>query len=437
VVPFLIAFLVAAAPTTIQKGLMTYEGREARVKSNASPEVSKLALARIDRYCDVFQKFFDGLNLEKRADNKIVARLFRTFDEYAEFRNRDVGEKPWAAYFSASLNAIVLYDDAADTSLKHTLFHECQHQYLARYTTSAPRWLNEGLAEYFEGWRVPDEGALEPRPVLYDLIVLQGALKRNQAIPLQTLMNLPSDDFIDFAKKFPDKHPSLHYATSWGIVYYFLALAPEGDRPSLRAYLGALNQKGAKGDRARLELDWTTFEDRWKRAILALEPACDSVEDFLDVAAGYRSDSQWKEACEAYASAIKKDGNRKGLRYWLGYCRKRTGDYSAATKSLEEARAEDGKDPRPSYLLARIASGLDQQRAKVDAPRALELAREALKRAGGEDPHYMAFVARCQALNGDTREAIATMTRVMALVDKDDRASYESMLQEIKKSEKR
>jgi tetratricopeptide (TPR) repeat protein len=125
------------------------------------------------------------------------------------------------------------------------------------------------------------------------------------------------------------------------------------------------------------------------------------------------------------------------VRYWLGYCRKRTGDYDAASKSLEEARAEDEKDPRPSYQLARIASGLDRKEAKSDPPRALQLAREALKRAGGEDPYYMAFVARCQALAGDTREALATMTRVLALVDKDDRAPYEAMVEEIKKAAKR
>jgi hypothetical protein len=433
-----LAALCLVAPVHAQKGLRTFEGTEARVKSNAPADVSKLALSRIDRYCDAFQAFFDALKLEKRADNKIVARLFRTFDEYVEFRNRDVGEKPWSAYFSSSLNAIVLYDDAADSSLKHTLFHECLHQFLARYVSRAPKWVNEGLAGYFEGWRVPDEGALEPRPTLYYLIVLQGALKKKQGLPLQTLVDLPSADFVDFAKKFPDKHPALHYATSWGLVYYFLVLAPEEELHLFTDYMTSLNQKGAKGEKARIAVkDWSELEPRWRKAILSVEPTCESAEDFLSVAAGYRSDAQWKDACSAYASALDREPGRKGVRYWLGYCRKRTGDYDAGSKSLEEARAEDEKDPRPSYQLARIASGLDRKEAKSDPPRALQLAREALKRAGGEDPYYMAFVARCQALAGDTREALATMTRVLALVDKDDRAPYEAMVEEIKKAAKR
>ena len=301
-----------------------------------------------------------------------------------------------------------------------------------------PKWLNEGLSEYFEGWRVPDDGALEPRPTLYDLIVLQTALRKHEGIPLERLMDLPPADFVDFATKYPDRHPSLHYATSWGLVYYLLELAPESERAVFRKYLADLNQKGAKGERARLEIqEWGPFERRWQEAMLAIEPRCETAEEFLDLAAGYRSDAQWKPACEAYESALGLDPARKGVQYWLGYCRKRTGDYDAASKALEAARAEDEKDPRPSYQLARIASGLDRKGTKADAPRALELARDASKRAGGDDPYYMAFVGRCQALAGNTREALATMNRVLALVDKDDRAPYEAMVDEIKKAAKR
>ena len=73
-------------------------------------------------------------------------------------------DDPPLAYFSPSLNAIVLFNDEANVTLRQTLFHETSHQFLERYTSDAPKWLNEGLAEYFEGWRMSPEGKLLENP---------------------------------------------------------------------------------------------------------------------------------------------------------------------------------------------------------------------------------------------------------------------------------
>lgn len=211
---FLATLAVAAsalAPALqAQKSLRTYSGKVCRVKSTAPEPIAKLVASRIDRFCGVFQAFYDELGLEKRRDNEVLARLFATYDEFVEFMKRDVGDKPWSAYHSSSLNAIVLYSDEADATLKHTLFHECSHQYLARFTSSAPKWFNEGLSEYFEGWRIDDGAEFVVRPLLYDLIVLRTALEKGQYLKLAELTSMEPAKFVDFAEHYPKLHPTLH-----------------------------------------------------------------------------------------------------------------------------------------------------------------------------------------------------------------------------------
>jgi len=427
-----------AAPAEAQKGLRTYSGKACRVKSNAPDEVAKLVMARIDRFCGVFQAFYDELQLEKRRDNEVLARLFSSYDEFLEFMKRDVGDKPWSAYASQSLNAIVLYSDESDTTLKHTLFHECSHQYLARYTGSAPKWFNEGLSEYFEGWRIDDGEEFVVRPALYDLIVLQGALKKGEYLRLSQLLALPPADFVDFAEKFPKLHPALHYATSWGLVYYFLELAPPAERELLRQYFRDLNAKGAKADEAKLAVaDWEAFETRWKSALLALKPACETAPEFLAVAGGYRDDRQWHPAIAAYQEALKLAPETKGVNFWIGFCHKRDGDYDAARAPLLAALAEDAGDPRAPYQLARIESGMDRKEAKPNMVKALEYAREALKRAGDDDVFYLGFLARCQSRAGDHKAALSSAKKALKLADDEQKASYTQLLDELEAAAKK
>src|SRR5262249_13950419 len=198
--------------------------------------------------CAVFQGFYHGLGLEKKSDNKLPARLFNTREEFEKFYHLTTKEgDPPLAYFSPSLNSIVLYNDEADVTLRQTLFHECQHQYLSRYTSDAPKWLNEGLSEYFEGWRMSPEGkVVEKRVNLVDLKLLQDCLKSGKSLAPKELASWDAQHFDDYKKDHPDLHPYLHYVTSWGMVYFSLELSQDpSDRKRLVDYLKGLNSKGA------------------------------------------------------------------------------------------------------------------------------------------------------------------------------------------------
>lgn len=429
----LVLALVAPLALSPQEGLRTRRSKEAIVKANTSKDIAEAVGRRIDNFCKVFQGFYDELGLEKKSDNMLAARLFDTFEEFDSYYRRTVqDDDPPLAYFSPSLNAIVLYNDEADLTLRQTLFHESSHQYLARYTADAPKWLNEGLAEYFEGWRMSSEGELvERRPNLYDLKLLQDWLKGGKYLAPKILAGYTAQEFNDFKKLNPHLHPYLHYVTAWGMVYFSLELSDDDhDRARLIQYLKDLNAKGPRA--AFAPEDWDAFEARWKKAVLALEVKPVDAIDHVLLAGGHRQSGEWKEAAALYQRAWELDPKTPDALYWIGFCHKRLGDYDEALKWLEQARASDPSDPWAPYQMARIALGIDRKGSKGDPVKALALAEAAAKLAP-DSRATLELLARCQAASGDAGAAGKTIRRLLKGVeDEAERAYYEALEKELR-----
>jgi tetratricopeptide (TPR) repeat protein len=420
-------------------GDVTLSGKECRIKTDLKPREAKAVPDRIDRYCENFRAFYDELGLEPRASNKVVIRLFAREEDYEEFylRSQAAGADPPAAYYSPSLNGVVSYHDPDNPYLRQVLFHETSHQYMNRYTVHAPKWLNEGLAEYFEGWQLADDGSLlQRRPPFYDLLVIQAALRSDLHLPIHELIEMEAGRFMDYREHYPELHGYLHYATSWALTWYFLEGPNAEDRARYLAFFEALCEDGERA--APFAPDgwdgWDALEQRWREFVLGIAVEPQTPDDHVILAANLRGEQDYPGAIAHYQKALELAPETPDVRYWLGYCHKRLGDYDSARPHLAAAMEADPDDPAPAYLLARIESGLDQDDAPSDPARALELALEASERADDESPVFLSFVARCQHLAGDGRAAEKTMKKVLKLVKDADaavRESYERLAEEL------
>jgi len=433
--PLLFAALLAAAPSAQEGKMRAYKDfKMAILKANTSKEIALGVGKRIDNFCGVFQAFYDELGLDKKSDNKVVARLFDTQAEFEQYYRRSTGEDdPPLAFFSPALNALVLYNDEANVTLRQTLFHECSHQFLNRYTAEAPKWLNEGLAEYFEGWRMTPEGTLvEKRTNLFDLKLLQNCLNDGKFLRPRDLVSFTRDEFDDYKKNHPELHPYLHYATAWSLMWFSLECSEDKkDRARVLEYMKRLC---SVGENARFEMkDWDDFEARWKKAVLALTAEPVEAVDYVLLAGGYQEDDDWEAAAKLFEGALAKDPKIAGARFELGYCYKRLGDYDKAMEAFEAARKAEPKNPTILYWMARIVLRVDQEDPKdADPARALLLAQEALKLAGTDSPGILVLIARCQAAAGDTGAADKTMKKVIKLAEEDEKPYYEALARELK-----
>lgn len=435
-VPLALALVALMGTGVLGQNFRNFKGKECTVKTSASPRIGKIVAKRIDNYVEQFADFYKPLKLKKKNDNKIIARIFGTYDDYAEhYERRSQGKSPPTAYFSSSMNAIVLYNDELDVTLRQTLFHECSHNFMNRFIYDAPAWLNEGMAEYFEGWRITPEGEfVEVRPNLYDLIIVRNAIEEDALLPLEELMGLSRAKWNDYRKHYPELHGYLHYCMAWSLVYYCLEGQHAADREAFIRYLRDLNEEG---DRARLQIDdWDAFEDRWRATLLEMDLERLTAEDHVLVAGGHRSNRDWKAASAEYALALEKDPEYPRAQYWLGYCLKRRGKYDEATEALEAALEKDPSEAGAAYLLSRIALGVDMSSAEPKPKLALAYSNQALDIVGGKSVSYLLMRARCEEAAGRAKDAVKTVQKILSLVEPDEKDVYKKWLTRFKDAAK-
>jgi hypothetical protein len=102
------------------------------------------------------------------------------------------------------------------------LYHEAFHAYLANFVYppteyEIPRWLNEGLAQIFEGAIIDGDELMVVRP---DPKRLSDA-KKCELVPLEDLLRAEPRKFLAFHES-DNADSDRHYLTSWWLAYYLM-----------------------------------------------------------------------------------------------------------------------------------------------------------------------------------------------------------------------
>lgn len=85
----------------------------------------------------------------------IRIRVFDSFEEYKKYQENNSSAKSDNGYYSSSNKELVL---CKNKKFIKTFFHELNHYLLRSRISSPPKWINEGLSEYFEGLRLTSQG---------------------------------------------------------------------------------------------------------------------------------------------------------------------------------------------------------------------------------------------------------------------------------------
>ncbi len=94
------------------------------------------------------------------AISKIVLRVFSSFDKYKYHQELNSNARSNNGYFSRSMQEIILYDN---NRIMKTFHHEFNHYLLRSHFKNPPKWINEGLSEYFEYLNVADSCYISPQ----------------------------------------------------------------------------------------------------------------------------------------------------------------------------------------------------------------------------------------------------------------------------------
>ena len=195
-------------------------------KTNAGYEVLVRAGEAMEQMNAFYRRFFKyGDGDDKRSVPRITLHIFKNRDEYLSLGIGPPVE--WSGGHFTGSHVETYIGQGGFEECVGTLFHEAAHQFVALATT-ASGWLNEGLASFFEGCRILNNGTvIMNMPANHRLFPLVDRMKKGWMSDHTD--GLSADD----ASATPETAPTLQiiienkyswgppwYAPTWGFVFF-------------------------------------------------------------------------------------------------------------------------------------------------------------------------------------------------------------------------
>jgi len=152
----------------------------------------------------------------------VSVRIFESENKYIEHCHQFTQhEPPGNAYFSRVYNEVVIYKGR---NYFKSIIHEGQHCIFRGAFPKPPRWLNEGLSEFFETAYV-SVGKAYVRVQKKKLMRLQAWLENNELLSIQEFLSWSDRKWR--RKNQPPKNISS--TMSWGMIYFFMSSSERKD----------------------------------------------------------------------------------------------------------------------------------------------------------------------------------------------------------------
>jgi len=179
--------------------------------STSNSKITKRLAKRMDAVFRLYESLFD---FKEKLSYKCVIKFWKDQRQYMA-KGAPAGS---VAYYSPSTKELVGYNTRAMPDTKHmnfyhAMYHEGWHQFFDFYIPGAPRWFDEGFAEFFEQTQVGRNRASMRRNE-YGAKRAAYYLKRNQLIPLRDLFHLNHEEFMANA--------DVAYAQSYSFITFMM-----------------------------------------------------------------------------------------------------------------------------------------------------------------------------------------------------------------------
>ena len=194
------------------------QSKNFEIAGNADEAQIRAAARRIEQFREVFHQIFPNLKLESTVPTRVI--IFKDALSYTPFkplRTDGSADSQVVGAFQAGaeVNYITLSMASHSPDGFDTIFHEYTHFLISNNLerSKIEPWFNEGLAEYFETFKMESEqkailGSVPPA----NLKLLQ----QEQLIPLERFFNTDNYSLNNQS----DYERSLFYAQAWALMHY-------------------------------------------------------------------------------------------------------------------------------------------------------------------------------------------------------------------------
>jgi hypothetical protein len=265
----------------------TFETPHYLVKTNVKKEYAKKWAKILEALAERYTKIF-GFTGNDFKYKKNEFHLYRTQQEFMDHEHQSeyVGGfyEPWSKRVVTFQGPWKGADEATTLSI---VAHEATHQFenlVLREMDHAPTFVIEGLATFFEGTIVNEEGEVIVGKISpLRLKTMQRAIKAGEYVHLADLVRTSHANYSGF-----------HYAHGWGLIHWMM-YGPEAKKAQklLDAYWDLCLTRPTTGDDFEVLLKAMGYtmdklERSWKEWILALDPANDPAMKLYEKKTGKR-----------------------------------------------------------------------------------------------------------------------------------------------------
>lgn len=203
--------------------------------------------------------------LPKERTEPFRVYLFSGFAGYRRYVRDalDAGAENTAGMYHFALEQLLIWNLPDHEQMLRTVRHEGLHQFMAKSFGELPRWVHEGLAEFYENAEFTRGPSREIVTHPEHLPSLQG--EEAKLVPLAEFVRYDPEDFMRDAE--------LHYAEAWAFVH-FLMTGP----PARKAILDSLLASSRTGigweesvERAFESVDVAALEREFVAHVAALK----------------------------------------------------------------------------------------------------------------------------------------------------------------------
>lgn len=437
-----VLFLFSASQTFAKDVWISVRSKNFFLIGNANEKEIRQAATKLEQFRETFRLLFPRAKFNAPIQTNVV--VFKNASSYKPFKpKRGDGkiDEEIAGYFQPGedLNYITLSVEDAKEDAYSTIFHEYVHFLLNTNFGRAdvPPWFNEGLAEYYQTFKIQDDQKVTLGDIQGDYLEL--LQRQSRLIPLKTLFEI---DNYSLQQNGGDSR-SFFYAQAWALIHYLMQGNNGANNAALNQFLALVMNKvePEKAFRQAFQTDYATMEKALKKYVeqrkfqatlvtfknkLVFDGEMTALPLSEAEANAYLGDLLYRTGefadAETYLQkALSLDANSTLANASLGLVKMRQNKFDEAKKYLEKAVASDRKSYFALYNYAYILSRENEDEfgyVSKFPPETTKKMRESLQKAIEINPNFtesyrlLAFINLVNNENLD--EALALLAKGLA-----------------------
>jgi hypothetical protein len=201
-----------------------------------------------DGVTGIYESYSRWFGWSQAPNRPVVIKIFGNFDEFEQYQQQENnGHSTTRSHYSFYRKEVVMLGTEFKGATMGVLFHESSHAVLDMALNNAPNWINEGLAQCFEGIEAGGKKNLLPQsPARIEKI--RHKLREGSLLPIEQYLGISDVQWRGSSARVENTY----YLVAWSIMNSLLSSRQGID--TLRLVLSDMRSQGRFGGGSLVEM---------------------------------------------------------------------------------------------------------------------------------------------------------------------------------------